>query len=178
VTLARIAQEEGAAALALHPRTKTQGFGGRANWDHIRQVKEAVTIPIIGNGDVKTGDDAREMLRETGCDGIMIGRAAMGDPWVFNRIRVFLVHGRREMRPQAETIKETFVDHLQMEIGLYGERQGILRMRKFAAWYTKGLPQSAVFRSRINSVVTAEECLQEVESFFSRLPWGKEVRSS
>lgn len=178
VALARIAEEEGVSALALHPRTKKQGFGGRANWEHIRRVKKAVAIPIIGNGDVRDGDDAVRMLRKTGCDGIMIGRAAMGDPWVFNRIRAFLLHGSREALPEPETIKETFLEHLQMEIALCGERQGVLRMRKFGAWYTKGLPQSAGFRTRINGAVTESDCSREVETFFSRLSRGREVRTS
>lgn len=178
VALARIAEEEGVSALALHPRTKKQGFGGHANWEHIRKVKEAVAMPVIGNGDVKSGDDALRMLRETGCDGVMIGRVAMGDPWVFNRIRTFLVHGRREALPEPETVKACFLEHLGMEIELYGERQGVLRMRKFAAWYTKGLPQSAAFRAKINGIVTQRDCLNEVESFFSRLSLGAVMRSS
>jgi nifR3 family TIM-barrel protein len=176
VDLARMAQEEGVAALALHPRTKAQGFTGQAIWDHIGQIKDAVSIPVIGNGDIRTVNDAARMLRDTACDGVMVGRSAMGDPWIFGRIRAFLLTGSRALKPQPEEIERTFVRHLQMEVKLFGEKQGVVRMRKFAAWYTKGLFQSAEFRGRINRIVSYDEFLATVEAYFSQIMDRTSVR--
>lgn len=163
---ARSAEDAGAAAITLHPRTKVQGFGGCADWGRIREVKEAVTIPVVGNGDVKTPEDAKRMLEQTGCDGVMVGRGALGDPWIFERIRLFFRSGESAMRPGPNRIGHTLLEHLGMEVGLKGEASGVLRMRKFAAWYSKGLPGSADFRNRINRTVTAQEFQHAVESFF------------
>ncbi len=164
--VARMAEDEGIAAVILHPRTKTQGFGGRSAWAHIGKVKGAVTIPVIGNGDIKTPEDAADMLHQTGCDGIMIGRAALGDPWIFDRIRNYLLNGDASPRPSPSEIHAVLRDHLSWEVELSGESRAVFKMRKFASWYSRGLPASTGFRDRINHVLTYEDFLGEMESFF------------
>ncbi len=166
VRIARIAEDAGVSAVILHPRTRTQGFRGKANWEHIRRVKDAVNIPVIGNGDIRTPEDARRMLDETGCDGMMIGRAALGDPWIFGRIRDVLLHGGRGMAPDPETIRKTLLEHLELEVKFSGEKRGVLRMRKFAAWYSRGLHGATGFRDRINKIVSYDDFREAVEVFF------------
>jgi tRNA-dihydrouridine synthase B len=167
--LARIAEDAGAAALIVHPRTKTEGFGGHADWEMIRKVKEAVSIPVVGNGDLKTPEDAERMLRQTRCDGLMIGRAALGNPWVFERFRSYLLFGAACSGPDPETVRQTLLMHLKMEVKLSGERRGVLRMRKFAAWYSRGLPASADFRGRINRQERYDDFCHTVDEYFMRL---------
>ncbi len=169
VEMARMAESEGVAAVILHPRTKTQGFGGRSAWEHIEKVKAAVTIPVIGNGDIKTPEDAAEMFRRTGCDGIMIGRAALGDPWIFDRIRTYLLTGDVPPRPSPAEIHAVLRDQLTCEVELSGEARAVFKMRKFASWYSRGLPASTAFRDRINHVLTYEDFLGEMESFFLKI---------
>ncbi|NOY53120.1 MAG: tRNA dihydrouridine synthase DusB [Deltaproteobacteria bacterium] len=164
--VARMAEGEGAAAVILHPRTKTQGFGGRSEWEEIRKVKETVKIPVIGNGDIRTPGDAADMLRRTGCDGMMIGRAALGDPWIFERIRTYLLTGEIPSRPSPREIYSVLRDQLICEVELSGKTRAVFRMRKFASWYSRGLPASTAFRDRINHVLTCEDFLCEMESFF------------
>lgn len=167
VDLALAVEDAGAAALTIHPRTKSQAFGGHSDWEMIRKVKASLKIPVVGNGDIRVPEDAERMFRETRCDGIMIGRAALGNPWIFSRIRSYLLYGNEGPRPDSDVIKQTLLIHLKTEVGLKGERHGIPHMRKFAAWYSRGLPGSAEFRNRINRQIRYEEFCSVVEDYFS-----------
>lgn len=157
VELAHIAEESGAAAVAVHGRTREQYYAGEADWDIIRQVKEAVHIPVIGNGDVTDGPSAQRLLRESGCDGIMIGRAARGNPWLFDRIRAYLETGEEPRRPSPEQVRQMILDHAALQLACKGEYIGIREMRKHVSWYTAGYPNSAKLRQRINEVESMEE---------------------
>ena len=169
VDLAKSAESAGVSAVIVHPRTKNQMFGGKSDWDVIRHVKESVRIPVIGNGDIRNPEDASSMLKQTGCDGVMIGRAAMGNPWIFYQIRSSLLFGETIPRPNHETICETLLQHFRWVKELSGERKSVFQMRKFAAWYSKGLPGSAEFRARINREVTCDGFCEIVERYFSQL---------
>ena len=159
VEIARIAQESGAAAIAVHGRTRSQYYDGKADWDIIRQVKEAVRIPVIGNGDVDSALDAEEMMSQTGCDGVMIGRGARGNPWIFRQILYYLETGESLQRPDLEEVVTMILRHSRMQVDLKGERPGILQMRKHVGWYTVGYPDS----SRIRKKATHVETYQELE---------------
>lgn len=159
VEIAKIAEASGAAAVAVHGRTREQYYAGQADWDIIRQVKEAVKIPVIGNGDVDSPQKAKELLTETGCDGIMIGRAARGNPWIFHQILTYLETGELEEKPSMETVREMILRHARMQVEYKGDYTGIREMRKHVSWYTTGYPHSARLRARINSV----ESLGELE---------------
>lgn len=159
VEIAKIAEASGAAAVAVHGRTREQYYAGQADWDIIRQVKEAVKIPVIGNGDVDSPQKAKELLTETGCDGIMIGRAARGNPWIFHQILTYLETGELEEKPSMEIVREMILRHARMQVEYKGDYTGIREMRKHVSWYTTGYPHSARLRARINSV----ESLGELE---------------
>lgn len=152
VEIARIAEASGAAAVAVHGRTREQYYSGQADWDIIRQVKEAVKIPVIGNGDIYSPESARAMLKETGCDGLMIGRAARGNPWIFRRIDTFLQTGSDPGRPSAREVRDMMLRHARMLIEYKGEYTGIREMRKHVGWYTAGYPHSAKLRAEVNEV--------------------------
>ena len=157
VEIARIAEASGAAAIAVHGRTRDQYYSGTADWDIIRQVKEAVKIPVIGNGDVDSPQKARKMLEETGCDGIMVGRAARGNPWLFHEIDTYLKTGELISRPGRDEVKRMMLRHAKMQIEYKGEYIGIREMRKHISWYTAGYPNSSKLRNAINMVGTYEE---------------------
>lgn len=157
VELARIAQESGAAAVAVHGRTREQFYSGKADWDIIRQVKEAVSIPVIGNGDVNSPEDAIRIQEETGCDGVMIARGAQGNPWIFKQILHFQETGEHLAKPSAEEVIEMILRHARMQIEFKGDYTGMREIRKHAAWYTAGYPHSAKLRGRINETETYEE---------------------
>ena len=136
-----------------------------ADWDIIRQVKQAVSIPVIGNGDVDSPEKAKAMLEETGCDGVMIGRAARGNPWIFRQVGAYLKEGRLEPKPSREEIYAMMLRHARMQVEYKGDYTGVREMRKHISWYTAGLPHSAKLRARINSVESLkemEELLQEI----------------
>lgn len=162
---AKVLEDAGAAAVAVHGRTREQYYAGQADWSIIRRVKEAVSIPVIGNGDIRTADDAKRMLEETGCDGVMIGRGAEGNPWIFREIRAFLETGRIPEKPSPEEKKALMLRHLSMQIAENGEHMGILRMRSHFAWYLHGVPNAAAIRNRVNTAdgrAELEEILDEV----------------
>ena len=157
VEIARIIEASGAAAVAVHGRTREQYYSGAADWDIIRQVKEAVSIPVIGNGDVTSAVRAQQMMKETGCDGVMIGRAARGNPWIFRETAEYLETGNVPERPGRREIKEMILRHCELQLRYKGEYTGIREMRKHVAWYTAGLPHSARLRGRVNESETMEE---------------------
>lgn len=157
IEIARIAEACGASAVAVHGRTREQYYSGKADWEIIRQVKEAVKIPVIGNGDVNSPAKAKELLEATGCDGIMIGRAARGNPWLFGRIRTYLETGVSEAGPSAKEVRQMMLRHVRMQIDCKGEYTGIREMRKHISWYTAGYPHSAKLRAQINSATSFQE---------------------
>lgn len=166
VEIARIAEDCGVAAVAVHGRTRTQYYSGRADWDIIRQVKQAVKIPVIGNGDVTDPETAAAMLAETGCDGVMIGRAAQGNPWIFREVVQYLKDGARISRPDNGEKKELVLRHAALLREVKGEYTAVREMRKHLAWYTAGMPHSARFRGMINSMETMDALLDGVEEIF------------
>lgn len=157
VEIAKIAEGSGAAAVAVHGRTREQYYRGKADWDIIRQVKEAVRIPVIGNGDVDSPETAEEMLRMTGCDGIMIGRGAQGNPWIFHQILHWMQTGEREERPPLAEVQQMILRHARLQVECKGVYTGIREMRKHVAWYTAGYPNSARLRAKVNEVENLEE---------------------
>lgn len=164
VEMARIAEDAGAAAVAVHGRTREQFYSGQADWEIIAQVKDAVSIPVIGNGDVTDGDTAARLLVETGCDGVMIGRAARGNPWLFREVAAYLKDGRKLPPPDLEEKKKMILRHAALQLETKGEYTGVREMRKHLSWYTAGMPGSAKLRQRINLAERFEEIVELVES--------------
>src|SRR5262245_47346794 len=150
VDVARALEDAGAAAVAIHARTRAEKFEGEAHWEMIGEAKRAVTIPVIGNGDVRTHQDAARMLATTGCDAVMMGRAAFGDPWVFRRVRAFHERGEALPGPSAAERLEMGLRHLRLMVAHFGEAVAAREMRKHVAWYIKGLPRSARVRDQVN----------------------------
>ena len=157
VEIAKIIEEAGAAAVAVHGRTREQYYSGKADWDIIRQVKEAVSIPVIGNGDVTSPQKADELVRRTGCDGIMIARGAEGNPWIFSEMIRWEETGELPPRPDKDEIREMMLKHARLQLEYKGEFCGIREMRKHVAWYTKGLKGAARLREKVNAVGSLEE---------------------
>jgi len=157
VEIARIIEEAGAAAVAVHGRTREQYYSGKADWEIIRKVKEAVGIPVIGNGDVASGEQAQAMKEQTGCDGVMIGRAAEGNPWIFAELLEYERTGQVLSRPDAAELKSTMLRHARLQIEQKGDYLGIREMRKHVSWYTSGLKNSAKLRGEINVVESYSE---------------------
>ncbi len=168
VEMAKIAEASGAAAVAVHGRTREQYYAGKADWDCIRAVKEAVKIPVIGNGDVTDALSAERLLKETGCDGVMVGRAAQGNPFIFREITEYLETGVIPPKPTPAEVRATIERHARMQMEEKGEYTGVREMRKHLSWYTVGYPNSAKYRQMINSMETMEELLHSLDMVFTK----------
>ncbi len=166
VALAQAAEAEGAAAVTLHARTREQFYAGQAQWDDILAIKKAVTIPVIGNGDITTPEDVVSMKEQTGCDSVMIGRGALGNPFLFKQIKDYLQTGHYT-QPTAQEKKETIYRHLELLVQHKGEHTGILEARKHIAWYFKGVPHSAAAKNKAFNASTLEEMKEVVCEIFN-----------
>ena len=164
VELAKRLENAGAAAIAVHGRTREQYYSGKADWDIIRQVKEAVTIPVIANGDIDSPEAAKRCIEETGADAIMIGRGAQGNPWIFREIRHYLEFGEMLPRPDAEEIKTVLRRHAQLQMEVKGEYIGMREMRKHAAWYLAGFPHAARLRKQACEMEKLDDLERLIES--------------
>jgi tRNA-dihydrouridine synthase B len=165
----RIAEDSGVQLLSLHGRTRACGFSGRAEYDTIREVKRSTHLPVVANGDIATPEEAKQVLEHTGADGIMIGRAAQGRPWIFREIEHYLSTGERLPPPLVSEIHTVLIAHLEELYAFYGRETGVKVARKHISWYTKGLAGSASFRHRMNQLETCEEQRDEVNLFFGQL---------
>jgi tRNA-dihydrouridine synthase B len=165
VEMAKIAEESGVSAIAIHGRTREQYYSGKADWDIIREVKENVSIPVIGNGDVFEVEDAINMLNKTNCDAIMIGRGAQGNPWIFKRINHYMQTGEILPEPTLEEKIDTAMKHLKLAVDEHGEYVAVREMRKHIAWYLKGLRNSARVRDEINKIESYEEVVSKLKGY-------------
>ena len=166
VEIAKIAENCGVAAVAVHGRTREQYYSGQADWDIIAKVKKSVKIPVIGNGDVDSPEKAKALLEQTGCDGVMIGRAAQGNPWIFGQVRDYLERGVIPPAPTNKEKREMILRHAALQLEYKGEYTGVREMRKHLSWYTVGMPNSARFRQAINTMETMEELMNSVNEIF------------
>lgn len=166
VEVAKAAEAAGAAAVAVHGRTREQYYSGKADWNIIREVKEALTIPVIGNGDILCGADAERMIDETGCDGVMIGRGAEGNPFIFGEVSAYMA-GREYIPPTREEVKHTIIRHADLQLKYKGEYIGIREMRKHLSWYLKGFEGAATLRKKINEMETFSELRELIETIYS-----------
>jgi len=167
VEIAKIAEDCGVAAIAVHGRTREQYYSGQADWEIIRKVKEAVKIPVIGNGDVDSPQKAKKLLEETGCDGVMIGRGAQGNPWIFRETIQYLQTGELPPKPTNAEKRELVRRHAQMEMECKGEYTAVREMRRHLSWYTFGMPGAAKLRGTINQMETMEELFSVIDGIFS-----------
>ena len=168
--IARIAESCGVSAIAVHGRTREQYYSGKADWDVIKEVKEAVKIPVIGNGDIFSAKDAKAMKEYTGCDGLMVGRAARGNPWIFKEILHFFETGEELPRPSLEEVVAMMLRHGQMMIDFKGEYIGVREMRKHVAWYTFGFPGAAKLREKVNHTETYEDLEELLQTYLKANP--------
>ena len=171
--IARIAEQAGVQALSVHGRTRACGFRGEAEYDSIRAIKAQVSIPVIANGDIDSPEKARAVLQATGADGVMIGRAAQGRPWIFREIDHFLATGARLPEPDPGEVRDILLGHLENLYAFYGEYTGVRVARKHIGWYSKGQPGGAAFRDRINRTESVAAQLQAAREYFDRLAAGE-----
>jgi tRNA-dihydrouridine synthase B len=169
VEVARALEDAGAAAVAIHARTRAEKFEGEAHWEMIAEAKQAVRVPVIGNGDVRSAEDAVRMLETTGCDGVMLGRAAFGDPWVFRRVRAFHERGEVLPPPSATERLEAGIRHIAMMVKSVGADCAAREMRKHVAWYVKGLPHSAAVREQVNKTRSVDEMSALLRTYLEEL---------
>lgn len=162
--VARICESSGARAIAVHARTRMQQYSGCADWSIIERVKKSVSVPVLGNGDVRSGADAVNMIAQTGCDGVIVGRAAQGNPWIFAEIRAFL-NGEAYTPPTPRERVDMALRHFDLETELHGAKKGLLEMRKHIAWYVSGIPGAAKFRDSINLLVDADAVKDALREF-------------
>jgi len=161
-----IAEEAGCRGITLHARSRSCGFAGKADWSAIKRLKEAVSIPVIGNGDIRTPEDAARMIRETGCDGVMIGRASMGNPTIFRQVEQYL-SGQVPELPTTNDKIDLALEHTRLMVEQFGPRNGIIKMRKFLGWYVKGLDDASRLRRRLFQVETIEEIEAVLGTYYS-----------
>ncbi len=166
ITIAKIAEQSGIQALTVHGRTKACGFSGSVDYGTIREIKQAISIPVIANGDINTPEIAKKVLASTGVDGIMIGRAARGRPWLFSAMKHYLTKGEILPDPSPQWIGELILRHLEELYAFYGEHQGIRIARKHLAWYSRGFPGAAAFRLEINQSATIQEQKELVKKHY------------
>lgn len=177
VTIARIAQAAGVQSLAVHGRTRSERFAGQAEFDTIARVREAIDIPLVANGDINSPERAAAVLRQTGADAIMIGRAAQGDPWIFQRIEHYLRHGDMPPEPSAEQRAAVVAEHIEQIYAFYGEGRGVRIARKHIGWYSGAHRNAAAFRATVNRMECAVDQLAAVARFFANdttAPWSDE----
>ena len=162
--VARICEDNGAQAIAVHARTRSQQYAGKADWEIIRAVKRSVSIPVFGNGDVRSGADAIRMMEQTGCDAVMVGRAAQGNPWLFREIAAAL-RGQTAPPPTPQERVDMAVRHFELEEQLFGEKLAVLQMRKHIAWYVHGMSGASRFRERVNQLNSAAEVIAALREY-------------
>ena len=169
VELAKIAEKNGASAITVHGRTRTEFFSGEVDYDIIRKVKEAVEIPVIGNGNIVDELSAVKMFEKTGVDGIMIGRGALGNPWIFREISSYLETGEKLEKPSIEEKRQIMERHIELAIKEKGEGVAINEIRKHISWYTKNLPNASEFRNKVNHTGSSKELLEVIDEYFKNL---------
>ncbi len=165
VRISKMAEEAGLSAVTVHGRTRAQGYSGTADWEAIGKVKRAVKIPVFGNGDVTNAEDAQRLMQTSGCDGVMIGRGGLGNPWIYKSIEASLKGAALPDEPSVEDKKKTALKHFELELESEGERHGVLKFRKIACWYFKDIPGASQFRALVNTLETAEAMREAVRSF-------------
>lgn len=170
VEIAKIAEASGAAAVAVHGRTRQQYYAGEADWEIIARVKDALSIPVIGNGDVTDGKSAERLLQQTGCDGVMIGRAAKGNPWIFRQVAAHLERGEIVPKPTITEVRQMMLEHAKLQLAVKGEYTAVREMRKHISWYTAGYPDSARLRQRVNLI----ESYEELYDMIATIPDGRQ----
>lgn len=163
--IAKIAEDCGLDAVSVHGRTRAQGYSGNADWKAIGRVKAAVKVPVFGNGDILSGEDAVRMKQVAGVDGVMVGRGALGNPWLFKNIERKLAGGTESPEPSFEQKKKALLKHFELELAHRDEPTAVLHMRRIACWYFKNLPGAAEFRGRLNQMKTASELRKLIEDF-------------
>ena len=168
VEIGKIAEEEGVSAITIHGRTRDMFYSGKADWDFIKKLKESINIPVIGNGDIFEPLDAINMMKYTGCDGVAIGRGAMGNPWIFNRIKL-IMEGKKDIKPSYNEIIHIAIRHLKLLCYIKGEKVGVKEMRKHISWYLKGVKGSNKIKNQINAIVNKDEMEKILVDYLSEL---------